>query len=146
MDWKCIAIEKLKGYQAKRQALESIPLEIAQVESNMTSIRSALTDAAPVKNSKGNAREDMLLNTIVRKDELQRVLERTQLWVKEVDGALSVLDPNDRKVLEYLCIYPTKDGLARLCNELFVEPRQVYKRREKALRNFTIALYGCTES
>lgn len=146
MDWKSIAIEKLKDYQAKRQALESIPLEIAQVESNMTSIRSALTDAAPVKNSKGNAREDMLLNTIVRKDELQRVLERTQLWVKEVDGALSVLDPNDRKVLEYLCIYPTKDGLDRLCNELFVEPRQVYKRREKALRNFTIALYGCVES
>ena len=146
MDWKSIAIEKLKDYQAKRQALESIPLEIAQVESNMTSIRNARTDAAPVKNSTGNAREDMLLNSIVRKDELQRVLERTQLWVKEVDGALSVLDPNDRKVLEYLCIYPTKDGLDRLCNELFIEPRQVYKRREKALRKFTIALYGCTES
>lgn len=146
MDWKSIAIEKLKDYQAKRQALESISLEIAQVESAMISIRSASADATPVKNSKGNAREDMLLNSIVRKDELQRILERTQLWIEEVDGALSVLDPDDRKVLEYLCIYPAKDGLDRLCNELFVEPRQVYKRREKALRKFTIALYGCTES
>lgn len=146
MDWKSIAIEKLKDYQAKRQALESISLEIAQVESAMISIRSASADAAPVKNSKGNGREDMLLNSIVRKDELQRILERTQLWIEEVDGALSVLDPDDRKVLEYLCIYPAKGGLDRLCNELFVEPRQVYKRREKALRKFTIALYGCTES
>lgn len=145
MDWKCIAIEKLKGYQAKRQALESIPLEIAQVESTMTSIRSSRPDATPVKGGSAGY-EDKMLNCLAQKDELQRVLERTQLWIKEVDGALSILDPDDRKILAYLCIYPTKDGLDRLCNELFVEPRQVYKRREKALRKFTIALYGCTES
>ena len=146
MDWKSIAIEKLKDYQAKRQALESISLEIAQVESAMISIRSVSADATPVKNSKGNGREDMLLNSIVRKDELQRILERTQLWIKEIDGALAILDPEERKILEYLCIYPTKDGLERLCDELYIEPRGIYKRREKALRKFTIALYGCTES
>jgi len=145
MDWKSIAIEKLKDYQAKRQALESIPLEIAQVESTMTSIRSSRPDATPVKGGSAGY-EDKMLNCLAQKDELQRVLERTKLWIKEVDGALSVLDPNDRKVLEYLCIYPTKDGLDRLVNELFVELRQAYKKREKALRKFTIALYGCTES
>lgn len=145
MDWKSIAIEKLKDYQAKRQALESIPLEIAQVESNMTSIHSSRPDATPVKGG-GAGYEDKMLNCLAQKDELQRVLERTQLWINAVDSALVVLDPDDRKVLEYLCIYPAKDGLERLCNELFVEPRQIYKRREKALRKFTIALYGCTES
>lgn len=145
MDWKSIAIEKLKDYQAKRQALESIPLEIAQVESTMTSIRSSRPDATPVKGGSAGY-EDKMLNCLAQKDELQRVLERTQLWINAVDSALVVLDPDDRKVLEYLCIYPAKDGLEQLCNELFVEPRQIYKRREKALRKFTIALYGCTES
>lgn len=87
-----------------------------------------------------------MLNCLAQKDELQRVLERTKLWIEEVDGALDVLDPEERKILERLCIYPTKGGLERLCDELFIEPRGIYKRREKALRKFTIALYGCTES
>lgn len=145
MDWKSVAIEKLKDYQAKRQALESIPLEIAQLESTMTSIRSARPDTMSVKGS-NSGYEDKILNCLAQKDELQRVLERTQLWIKAVDAALFVLNPEDRKVLDYLCIYPTKDSLDRLCNDLFVEPRQIYKKREKALRRFTIALYGCVES
>ncbi len=145
MDWKNVAVEKLKDYQAKRQALESIPLEIAQVESTMISIRGARTDITPVKGG-SSGYEDKMLNCLAQKDELQRILERTMLWIEEVDGALSVLDPEDRKVLDYLCINPAKDSLDRLCNELFVDSRQIYRRREKALRKFTIALYGCTES
>lgn len=145
MDWKSVAIEKLKDYGAKRQALESIPLEIAQVESNMTSIRSSLVDGTPVKGG-GSGYEDRMLNCLAQKEELQRILERAQMWVEEVDGALDVLSPDDRKVLEYLLIYPTKDGLDRLCDELFADSRQIYRKREKALRKFTIALYGVTES
>ena len=145
MDWKNIALEKLKDYHAKQQALESIPLEIAQVESTMTSIRSARPDVTPVKGG-SSGYEDKMLSCLAHRDELQRAQERTQLWIKEVDGALAALDPGDRKVLEYLCIYPTKDGIDRLCKELFVEPRQVYKKREKALRKFTIAQYGYVES
>ncbi len=145
MDWKSVAIEKLRDYQAKKQALESIPLEIAQVESTMTSIRSRRPDATPVEGGSAGY-EDKMLNCLAQKDELQRVLERTQLWIKGVDDALAVLNPEDRKVLDYLCIYPTKDSLDRLCNELFVDSRQIYRRREKALRKFTIALYGCVES
>ena len=145
MDWKSVAIEKLKDYGAKRQALESIPLEIAQVESNMTSIRSSRVDGTPVKGG-GSGYEDRMLNCLAQKEELQRILERAQMWVEEVDGALDVLSPDDRKVLEYLLIYPTKDGLDRLCDELFVDSRQIYRKREKALRKFTIALYGVTES
>ena len=61
MDWKCIAIEKLKGYQAKRQAIENIPLKIFEVESAMTSIRSAGAISAPLAGSKGNSREDMYI-------------------------------------------------------------------------------------
>lgn len=145
MDWKSVAIEKLKDYLAKKQALESIPLEIAQVESTMTSIRSSRPEATPVKGGSADY-EDKMLNCMAQKDELQRVLERTQLWIKEVDCALAVLNPEDRKVLNYLCINPAKDSLDRLCNELFVDSRQIYRRREKALRKFTIALYGCVES
>lgn len=147
MDWKSEAIDKLKQYEAKRQALESIPLEIAQVESTMTSIRSARTDGVAVKGSGGSGREDMLLNCIVHKDELQRNLDRTQMWVDSVDGALSALKPDDRHILERMYIYSEAKAIERLMDEYGVtEPSGMYKRIKKAVRKFTIALYGAVES
>ena len=112
----------------------------------MASIRSSRVDGVAVKGGGSSGREDMLLNCIVQKDELERCLDRTRFWVDAVDGALDVLPSDERKVLEYLLICPTKDGLERLCDELFVDSRQIYRKREKALRKFTIALYGCAES
>ena len=41
MNWKYEAIDKLKQYGAKKQALRSIPVEISRLESAMKSIRSA---------------------------------------------------------------------------------------------------------
>ena len=147
MDWKCIAIEKLKGYQAKRQAIENIPLKIFEVEAAMTSIRSAGSISAPIAGSKGNAREDMYIRNLDRLDELKRQLERAKMFVDIVDRALSVLSADDRLVLERLYVNHEKCAAERLCNDLgLIEARSVYKRRESAIRQFTIAMYGCTES
>ena len=65
MNWKYEAIEKLKEYSAKRQALNSIPEEMARLESAMQSIRSATADGTPVSGG-GSGREDMMLSITVR--------------------------------------------------------------------------------
>lgn len=145
MDWKCEAIEKLKQYEAKRQALESIPLEIAQVESNMTSICSPRADSVAVKGSR-SGREDMMLNCIVQKDELNRRLDRTRLWINAVNGALSVLTTEERKVLDRVYIVGERHAVDNLAAEHFVDTKTIYRWKDKALRKFTIALYGATES
>ena len=144
-DWKISAIEKLKQYEAKRQALEIIPMQIAEIESTMTSIRSG-ANIAPVSGSKGTGKENMLLSCIVQKEELQRNLDRVKLWIEFVEKGLAVLDQDERLVLDRFFIHPAKGNIDRLCGELFIEQSQVYKRRDKALRKFTIALYGCVES
>ena len=136
-DWKISAIEKLKQYEAKQQALE--------IESTMTSIRSG-ANIAPVSGSKGTGKENMLLSCIVQKEELQRNLDRVKLWIEFVEKGLAVLDQDERLVLDRFFIHPAKGNIDRLCGELFIEQSQVYKRRDKALRKFTIALYGCVES
>ena len=74
--------------------------------------------------------------------------ERTeaQLWVEIVDGGLAVLDDEERLVL-YMCfIHKVKAPTYELSERLHIEPRAVYKRRDKALRRFTLALYGALES
>lgn len=145
MNWKFEAIEKLKEYTARKNAITSIPEEIKRLEEEAQRIRAASTDATPVQGG-GSAREDMLLSNIVHREELQRQLSDARRWVDIVDGGLAVLTDDDRLVLDRFYIHPMRGNVDRLCDELAVEKAAVYKRKEKALRRFTVALYGSTES
>ena len=145
MNWKYEAIDKLKGYEAHLRALDSIPREIKRLESAFASIRSATTDATPVSGGT-STREDTMLSNIAHREELGRALKQARAWGKLVDGALAVLDDEERLVLDRFYIHRAKGNVDRLCEELGREKTAVYDRRDKALRHFTIALYGVTEN
>lgn len=145
MNWKSEAIDKLRNYKAHREALENIPREIKRLESAYAGIRSATTDSTPVSGG-GSTREDVMLSNIVHRDELKRRLKEARLWVAQVDKALAVLDDEERLVLDRFYICRAKGNVEDLCERFGIEKTAVYKRRDKALRFFTIALYGATES
>ncbi len=145
MNWKREAIDKLKNYEAHREALENIPKEIKRLESAYAGIRSATTDGTPVSGG-GNTREDFMLSNIVHRDELKRRLREARLWVAQVDKALAVLDDEERLVLDRFYIHRAKGNVGELCERLNVEQATVYRKRDSALRRFTIALYGVTET
>lgn len=145
MNWKYEAVEKLRQYEAKKQSLRSIPQEIARLKLAMMSIRSAAADGTPVQGG-GSGREDMILSNIVQREELDRSLEQAQMWVDLVDAALEILDDEERLILDRFYIHPEKGNVDRLCGELSVEKPTVYRRKDAAIRHFTICLYGCTEN
>lgn len=140
MDWKKEAIQKLKGLEGAKSALTSIPEELERIELKMTGIRSASTDGDPVTG--GNKREDMLINQIALREELQRRLRENELWISSVERAMSCLTEEDRVVLDRLYIHSTRGATDRLCAELNIEKSTAYYRRDNALRNFTRAYYG----
>lgn len=144
MNWKYEAIDKLKQYEAKKQALKNIPEEIRRLESAIQGIRSATADGTPMQGG-GSSREDMYLSNIVRREELGRSLEQAQKWVDFVDAGLEFVAKDERLILDRFYINPAKGNVERLCAELGCEQATVYRKREQALRNFTISLYGCTE-
>ena len=145
MNWKYEAIEKLKLYEAKKQSLGSIPVEIERLESAMKSIRSATADGSPVKGG-GSGREDMMLSNIVHREELERSLEQAKKWVAMVDAGLEILSAEERLILDRFYINPEKGAADRLSSDLGVDVKTVYRRKDAALRHFTICLYGGTES
>ncbi len=145
MNWKFEAIDKLKGYEAHKRSLTSIPEEIKRLNVALTAIRSAATDSTPVSGG-GSTREDAMLSNIVHREELERALEQAKLWVDIVDGGLNVLDDEERLVLDRFYIHRGKGNVSRLCEELAVEQSSIYRRRDAALRKFTVALYGCAEN
>ena len=145
MNWKKEAIEKLKEYNARKQAIASIPMEIAQLESAVRGIRSASADGVAISGG-GSGREDMLLSNICKREELKRSLAAAKAWVAQVEDAMSVLNQEERLVLDRFYINPARGNVDRLCGELNVEKPTIYRRKDDALRHFTICLYGCTEN
>ena len=145
MNWVKEAESKLRDYAAKERSLESVTERIAQLQAEMTCVRSATTDSTAVHGG-GNCREDALLNNISEQTELERAKQRTAEWVEWVNKALRALTDTDRHLLDVFYINRHKGHVERLCEELRVEKSEVYRRIEKALRRFTLALYGEVET
>ena len=99
-----------------------------------------------VRSGGSGSREDWILGCMVKKEKLLRNLDRAKLWVEFMDKGLAVLTEDERHILDRFYINPAKGNVDRLCEELFVEKTALYKRKDAALRKFTVALYGCAES
>lgn len=144
--WKYKAIDKLKDYIAQKAAVQSLPEEIARLESEACSIKSATGDGSPVKGG-GSQREDRLLSNIVKREEHKAMLHRARLAISMVDRGLSVLNQEERHILSVMYITRESGYISRLLSELNLqEESSLYKRANKALQRFTIAMYGATES
>lgn len=144
MNWKSEAVEKLRLYEAKKRSLQNIPEEIKRLESAMKGIRSATADGTPVSGG-GSGREDMMLSNIVQREELERSLDQAKKWVALVDAGLEILSEEERLILDRFYINPAKGNVDRLAGDLGLDVKTVYKRKDAALRRFTISLYGGTE-
>lgn len=145
MNWKNEAIEKLRDYEAKKQCLSSIPAEIRQLKEQYGAIRSSTSDGTPVSGG-GSGREDVLLSNIVKREELERTLRQAAGWVRLVDAGLEILSQEERLLLDRFYIHPARGNVDRLCEELGVEKAAVYRRKDAALRHFTLCLYGAVEN
>lgn len=144
MNWKSEAKEKLRRYDAMRLATINIPEEIARLEMDAQSIRSAKWDDPTVTGS-GSRKEDALLNNIIHRQELIWTLQQAQSWLKITDRALTALTSEEKQLLHRLYIYPEPGNVDRLCRDLGVEVSSIYRRRDRALRHFTMAFYGVVD-
>lgn len=145
MNWKEEAIRKLREYEPMRQAIVNISRQMRQLEDEYQTIRSQSFTGRRTVASPG-CREDQMMNNIVRRQELQQSLDRACLWMETVDGALKVLEPEEQEILQCMYVFPQKGALDTVCDALHLEKSSIYRRRDKALRKFTLAMYGATES
>ncbi len=143
MNWKREATEMLKDYAAVKGSLLSLEEQIAQLERDYKSLKPARADMAPVKGG-GNGREDAMINNIVLREELTKALEGARFKVRYVERGLSALNETEKRVLDGFYIH--KLGRERICEELHIEMSTLYRIRDAALRRFTLATYGFTET
>lgn len=145
MNWQIVSIERLKSYEARRQALQLIPEQLKTLEMSFEAIRAATIDAVPVHGGGGNKREEALIDNIVRREELERNLKIAEQEVKITEEGLSGLTEEQQRILEMFYIDRPRGHVERLCEELFLEKSRVYALKDEALKKFTVACYGIVE-
>lgn len=145
MNWKNEAMERLRKYESMLLAAKNIPQEIRRLEELSVAIRSGRADGCAVL-SGGNRQEEKLLDNMMGRQELLWRLKQTESWLHCMNRALEALTREERLVLQRFYIHPEKGSVERLCSELGAETSTIYRKRDKALRQFTISLYGSEES
>lgn len=143
MNWKYESMEELREYEAKRTAVENIPDEIRQLEAQMLKLGGS-SNSTPVKGG-GSQWEDRQINLIVKLEKLKTSLGYARDWVARVERGLAVLTDEERLILDRFYINSAKGNVDRLCGDLHLEKSTVYERKDRALRRYTLARYGCVE-
>lgn len=134
------AIEKLKYYNLKKQSLKVTMTEYRRLGEEMARIHAA--DGHDRVSGGIGSREDRLVSLIQKRDTLRCAMRNTRAWIRVVDKALAAICEEDRMILDMLYINRAQGNVDRLCELLFVEKATVYRRRDRALHAFTIAMFG----
>jgi len=134
------AVEKLRYYKLKKYSLQVAMEEYNRLGDEMAALHAA-SDGDRVTGGEGD-REAVLISLIEKRDALSVAIKNTRTWIRVVDKAMAALGDDDRLILNTLYVEKTNGGINHLCERLFVEKTTVYRRRDRAIREFTIAMYG----
>ena len=145
VNWCVFSIQKLRDYENRKAAVENITEQIKLLEEKFTAIRSAATDATPVKGGNDNKREEMLIHNIATREELQKNLEITIQEIELTEKGLAALNEDEIKILTRFYINRSKGYVERLCDELFISKTELYRQKDEALKKFTMVCYGIVE-
>jgi len=145
MNWKTEAVYKLREYNSKKKALANLEEKIKMKETEITAIRTSQLSQAPSHGTNENTAQDRLISSIAEKDELKLNLAIVRRQIAAIEHGLAALDEEQRTVLDLFFINRQQGYIGQLCDMLNVEVATVYRKKDEALRKFTVIMYGIIE-
>lgn len=145
LNWCIFAIQRLRDYEDRKRAIDSLAEQINSLEDKFTAIRAATTDSTPVQGGNENRREQMLIHNIATREELKNNLEIIKQEIDITEKGLDVLTETERLILTRFYINRSKGYIERLCDELFISKTELYRQKDEALKRFTMVCYGIVE-
>ena len=141
--WKKSAEGDLRDYEKLKVAVDILPKKIQMCEDSMVSLKGKACDRDPVKGGT-SAYEDNIISSIVLKEKLIANLKVAKKSVTLIEKGLDNISSGQRRVIE-LFYFANGGGYRRVMDEFNIEQSEAYRRKDEALRAFTIAMYGIPE-
>ena len=144
MNWKNEAVQDLKKLVHRQTAVKILTDELEELNSRLYAVRGPVVDRSPVQGG-GCRVEDRILSLL---DERARKRQSLQMAKREVGStckALAALTDQQRDILDRFFIHRTADHVEALSRTYRLEQSQVYRLKDEALRDFTLARYGAID-
>lgn len=141
MNWQKEAINDLKAYSSRCDALENMTERIRLLNDKIKTVRSAMgnTDATP--SGHGNV-TDMLVNNIAERERLRLNIKATAELVRLTRKGLNALDERQLDILNSFYIERHAGHIENLMEKYFLEQSRIYQLKDEALYKFTLSMYG----
>jgi len=135
MDWKLCAEDDLRRYRQMK-------IGVLNTKDRLRLVSTSLSSRGDVFKRKNGKADSEIINAIVEKERLATNIESAERLLAIIDRGLDSLNEEERRLLEkfYMSAAPSK--MRRLSEEFGYEPRTLYRKRDRALAKFTIAMYG----
>lgn len=146
-DYKAIALSDLRAYPARKAALQNLKDKIAALQERFDGMSSATADAVPVQGG-GNRQEEKMIDNIVERERLRLNYEVDRTCVEIMERGLAVLSPDEQHIV--LSFADARRGgesyvADRLAAEMNMDRSTIYRMRNDALRQYTLACYGMVD-
>ena len=141
-NWIYNAKQDLREYEAVKNSLSAIPKQIAELNSQITTLKAVTYDKTPVQGG-SSGREERLMDYIDRKARLEKNKVIAASKVKRIESGLEQLSDLEYRVLDYR--YIKGMSVRAVCSALGYEESRVHELKRLALRKFTLAMYGITD-
>ena len=141
VDWKAVVIRRLRQYRPRQDALIAVKEQIQEIDEAMTKIKSASADGSPVQGG-GSGREERLIELLVEKDELTQRKKQLIRELNTINACLGKLCEEDLKIIRTFYIKSVPNAAAVLADQLGIDKSTCYRRRDKAIEQMAVYLYG----
>ncbi|MBR3847702.1 MAG: hypothetical protein IKM21_00235 [Oscillospiraceae bacterium] len=135
MDWRICTEDDLRRYKQMKIGLLNSKERLQLVSETMRSPKTSLGE-------RSKRAETEFINAMVEMERLSANINSAQKLINIIERGLASLSPEDRKLLEKFYMSSSPSKMRHLSDEFGYEARTLYRKRERALTNFTIAMYG----
>lgn len=135
MDWKACAVDDLRRYPQMKIGVLNSREKLRTVESLARSAKTSL------KRNPGHT-DSRLVDAIVESERLRKSLKQTEALIRLIERGLESLTEEERLLLTRFYMSRTTPNITDIKRELGYETRSIYRLRDRALVNFTLAMYG----
>lgn len=115
--------------------------ELEELIAEYSAIKATNYDKMPT-GSGDNTQEEKLLSTIAKKTKLQEWIRATELHVQNMENLLATLSVEDRDIIEKTVINRKKNAEEEVAEEIGIERRQVYNRKNAILHQLCQMRFG----
>ncbi len=136
MDWKACAIDDLRRYKLMKTGIVNCREKIGAIS------EAAASGRAAIKNNGARHTDSRIIDAIVEVDRLTYNINATEKILRTIERALRAISKEEKFILEKFYISSVPANMQELKKSLGYEQRSIYRMRDNALLNFTLAMYG----